>query len=649
MKTASVRAAPEAAALKVSAQAYRYRFWLACCFLAVLVYSHFSDSSSVGIFVLFLLNIIFCADVLFRNAWQDILRIRITVSVVTAASIGAVLGYEIAKTFLTHPLAGPVEHIYIASSIGVMGYLWNASRYARRKEQTSIFINKLKDFLPKSARLLQEGREQMIFADELQENDIIKVKPGERIACEGIVIHGSSYIDESLITGNMLPARKTAKERVYAGTLNKSDEICVQVHQPLAHSVLAGIIDNIKQSEMRRCLRENRLDKYAWVLLAVMGLAAAGAYTYFYGQSGYTRPLHYVGIILFVIGLGCPLSFFGCALWPGYFIRKGAKRLLIEIQSLESLKVLQQASTVFIDKTGTLTYGTLQVDTVYVCAGQSEAELWSCLVTAEQATSGPFAHAVAAYAQAHQLTPLPLTNAQVCAGRGVRVVCQGDILYAGRGEWLEEQGITLTQRPAATQPVIYVAKNKTYLGYVLLEDKVRIGAAELVSFLKEQQKEVILMSGDNEGSVQAVAQQVGISSVNAGVLPQTKAEIIGNYAALGKQCVMIGDGFNDVSALLYANAGVVFSASQNVYNNWVDVVVANQDLRNVRCLFGLEKVLNSNVHTNVIISILWNLLVLTGVLFAPLSAAQAGYVLAGGITAGVIMVFFNSTRLLHIK
>ena len=650
MKTASAVAASEAAALLIPAGTYFYRFWLACCFLAVFIYSCFADISPVGLFVLFMLNLFFCGDLLFRNCWQDVWHGKITVSVLVAVSALSVLGYAISKTFFLHPLAAPVESLYIPFSLLLVGYLWNASQYARSKARTDAFIQKLEDFLPKSARLVRDGRDQMIFAQEVKAEDLIKVKPGERVPCEGILEEGDSYIDESLITGNMLPARKTPGAVVYAGTLNKSAVIGVRVKEPLSQSILAGMIHTLKQSELRRRIRCNILDKYAWWVLVLMVIAAVGAYFCSYWQSGSTRPLHALGMVLFVLAIACPISFFGCALWPFYFLRRGAKRLHIFIQTPGALQGLPQAQAVFMDKTGTLTEGKLAVFSTEPAAKQTPQALWDALVTAEQTVEDPFARAITQYAQQQGIVPHGIADLQVGAGKGVQVKAARSVILAGRAEWLTEKGIEIpTSLPAVSQPVVYVAKNKKYLGRVLFKDGVRPGAVELVQGLQNQHKEVILMSGDGENSTYEVARQVGIRAVNFGVLPQTKAEIIGNYTALHKKCVMIGDGFNDVVALLRADVGILFSTGKNVYNNWVDVLIESQDLSNILTLFRMEKLLSRFVRTNVILSVLCNLFLVAGSLFAPLTSGQMTAVLFIGLSAGVGLVFFNSMRLLHIK
>ncbi len=642
-------AAAEAAALSVPAKAYSYRFFLSVCFLVMISYLLMLHSSASGVFVLVLLNLLFCADVMFKNAWRDLERFRVTLSVLACVCVLAAFCYGLSKTFFLSPLAGAVPDLYIALSCVVVLYLWTGLRAARSKERTKVFIKKLDDFLPKSGRLMQGRREMMAFARELKEGDILRVKAGERVPCEGEIIKGDTAIDESLITGNMLPAAKTLGSRVYAGTLNKRAEIMVKVKKGLSESVIAGIINAIKNSERRRCIRKDPLDKYAlWLLLLASVLGVAG-YLYFYWAGDYRRPLHTVGIFLLIMGLSCPLSFFFCAVFPAWFVRLGARRRQIVLQELGALDALAEADAVFFDKTGTLTYGELRVASVHSSDAKTKKELLECLASAEQLVDGPFASAVNIYAQEHKIATRKLLCFDVLPGLGVKALSGKSTLLAGRPQWLREQGVPVPEQSFGDQSIICGAKNGKYLGYVLLDDKLRPGAVEMVRALKEMGKEVILMSGDNEASVAAIAQEAGIEKFNFGVLPQTKAEILGNFSALGKKAVMVGDGFNDITALLRAEAGVVFSSGKNVYNNWVDVIIKRSDLGSIKDLFSINQKLSARVRGNVLLCLLCNLVLLGVVLFAPAAAIDGWYWVPAGILGGVLVVFLNSARLLNVK
>lgn len=648
-QAARLQAGPKAAVLSVSSKKYSYRLLLSVCLAVLTGYCVARDIFGTGVFILVVLNFIFAADIIFKNAWRDLEKGRFSTSVLAAFCLVCGLGYCISKTFLASPLAGRAPDLYVPLVGLIILYLWHGLQLVRGKERTEVFIKKLDDFLPKSGRLLQDNHERMVFANELRQGDIIRVKAGERVPCEGTIARGETALDESLITGNMLPTAKQTGSTVYAGTLNKGADILVKVEKNIRLSAIAGIIEAIKNSERRRCIRQDVLDKYApWILCCAV-LAAAAVYIFFYWAGGYTRPYHSFGTFLLIMGLSCPWSFLFCAVVPGGFLRLGARSYKIDVNALGALEALDKCHVVFFDKTGTLTYGELRVACVRADNEAAQRRLITCLATAEQMVDGPFAAAIMQYAREQKIEPKSLKSCDVFAGLGVRAVSGKDILLAGRPEWLKEQGVKVNIKSQERQTVVCGAKNGKYLGYILLDDQLRPGAAEMVQNLQNRGKEVVLMSGDNELSVRAVAKEAGIEQVNFDVLPQTKAEILGNYAALGKKAVMVGDGFNDITALLRSEAGVVFSSGKNVYNNWVDIVVRRSDLHSITTLFGMQKKWASLIGENVMLSVFCNAILLAVLLFMPSSIFQEKGILPLGLAVGVLLVVLNSMRLLRVN
>ena len=308
------------------------------------------------------------------------------------------------------------------------------------------------------------------------------------------------------------------------------------------------------------------------------------------------------------------------------------------------------ADTFFFDKTGTLTYGELRVSGVYPVSDTARKPLLDAVITAEQLVDGPFADAVNTYAKEHKIKPKKVLAFDVLPGLGVQAKSRGNEILAGSIPWLTEQGINISQQiTQQCEAVICVAVNGTYLGYLTLADELRPGAQDMVSFLKTRQKELILVSGDNESSVSAIAQQAGIEKFNFFVLPKTKAEIVGNLQGLGQQVVMVGDGFNDIIALLKADAGVVFSSGKNVYNNWVDVIVKRRDLKAVPYLFAIHKKLYSTIRQNVILSVLLNGALAAWFVWQSTQGAAGWQWPVLGALGAVVIVWLNSTRMLHIK
>ncbi len=640
---------PEPAAFSVSSRAFTYRFFLSSCFLVLILFSLAFRHSDVGIFILGLMDFIFCADVLVRSARKDIFSGRLSFAVLITLSAGAGFVYSAMNTFLTVKLYGPSPNLFLYTALLITLGLWALRRLTREKEKTRVFIKKIDDFLPKSGRLCVGRQFRKVFANELKRGDLIFVKPGERLAADGIVRKGKTSVDEQLITGNMLPTSKNEGSRVYAGTLNKSAEVYVEVTEVLGHSALMNVIDAIKKGELLRSSFKSALDMLSlWMipgLLAVSGVV----YAWMLHIEGIEKWFELLGIPLFILGAACPAAIVFVAVFPSFFTRSGARAAKIKIQNIHALEELAKADTVFFDKTGTLTYGELRVSGVYPARKVPEKLILQTVANAEQLVDGPFADAINLYAKEHKIQIKRLLCFDVLPGLGIKAVCGDDTILAGRTQWLEEQGIKTSAKVAtAAEAVVCVALNGKFLGYLTLSDALRPGAKETVASLKKMGKDIILISGDNEASVAVMAKEAGIEKMNFNVLPQTKAEIISNLRAAGKRVVMVGDGFNDIVALLKADVGVVFWSGKNVYNNWVDILIKRRDLFPVSYLFTINKKLHHTVLYNIVLAVLLQA-ILVGWLLRQNSFTAQWPLLLGGSLAAVLIVFLNSTRMLKIK
>lgn len=640
---------PDPAALSVPSRAYTYRFFLSACFLVLILFSLTFRHSTVGIFILCLMDFLFCADVLVRSAGKDIWAGRMSFAVLVTLCAGAGFLYSTLNTFLTVKLYGPVQDLFLYTSLLITLALWAERRLAREKEKARVFIKKLDDFLPKSGRLCVGRHFRKVFAGELKTGDLILVKPGERLPADGILRKGKTSIDEQLITGNMLPTSKIVGSHVYAGTLNKSADVYIEVTAVLADSALLSVINAIKQGERHRSTFKSVLDIFSAWLLPLLVLAAGGAYAALLHAYGAAHWFTYLGVLLFVLAGACPVAWVFIAVFPFFFTRTGARREKIKIQNMYVLDELSRADTVFFDKTGTLTYGELRVSGIFPAENVTKRQLLTTIATAEQLVDGPFADAINLCAKEHKIRTKRLLCFDVLPGLGVEATCGEDKILAGRTQWLEERGIATSAKVAtAAEAVVCVARNGQFLGYLTLADELRPGAKETISLLKSLGKDIVLVSGDNETSVAVIAQAAGIEKVNSNVLPKTKAEIITNLRNLGKRVVMVGDGFNDIIALLRADAGVVFASGRNVYNNWVDVIVKGRDLFPVSYLFTINKKLRRVVLTNAVLSVLlsggW-----AAWLLWHMPHAQGWAQPIGGALAIVLVVLLNSMRMMKIK
>ena len=644
----SVFSRPAPQALQVSSRVFAYRFYLSAVLLLLVLFSLALHHSALGIFILALIDLCFCGDVLVICALKDCWNARFSFAVLVTLCIGSGFLYSAYNTFATTPWQAPTHELYGYVLLLLTLSLWAQRGLVRKSEKAKIFMKKVDDFLPKAARLLVDGKTKKVFASQVRKGDKILVKPGEHIPADGTIVKGQSAIDEELITGNVLPAVKKEGSRVFAGTLNKTQLLEIEVSRSLETSVIMGVINAIKVGETRRSHIKSPLDAHAWCLFwAIVGIALALTW---YGGSLLAQPASKKGIFLWTLGFACPAALLFCTVLPAFFLKWGGRRQKVWVQNLTSLYDITAADVFFFDKTGTLTQGELSVSGVYVADPKNEQTFLQMLAALEIKAQGPFARAVLEYVKDSSFKKIVLSSHEVLPGRGIVARVKGKEVLAGSLHWLQERKIkalpSVQERPAET--AIGLALNGSFMGYITLADRMRPHVKETLEFLKAQGKEVVLVSGDNEGSVSAVAKYAGIEKFNFEVLPKTKAEIISNLQMLGKKVAMVGDGFNDVIALLKADGGVVFSTGRNVYNNWVDILIKCKDLYPLIYLFKIKKGLRMITLENFILA-----LVLHGVLAAYLIAQlpqEAPWQWPLGAALLVMAVLFlNSMRMLRIK
>ena len=641
--------AARTAAFEFSARAYTYRLVLAFVFTCFILFSVVFEHSRTGIFILYLSVYLFCADVFHRAALKDFVAGRFSFALMASLGITSAFIYSLLKTFVSAPVFGAVSDLYLEGAILAVLSLWVMRREIQQREQTRVFIKKLDDFLPKAARICRGRRTFKVFAEELQPGDIILVKPGERIPCDGVVAKGASAVDESIITGNMLPTAKKKGSVIFAGTLNKADEIYVEVTGLLASSSVMGIINAIKTSEIRRVPGACLLDRAARVYLPLGIISAGGVFFWLTYANGFNQFFYYSGALWLFLALICTPAFVFAA-WMGHsFAYAGAAAHKIILQNVDALNQLAAADTVFFDKTGTLTHGELRVEGVFAQNAALLKQMLESVASAEQMVDGPFAKAVNLYAKEHQIKVRKVVSFDVLPGLGVVANCGRDKIVCGRETWLREMGIeTQVEMFSGDKPLICVAKNGKFLGHLTLSDTLRPGAAEAVQFLQQKEKDLVLISGDNELSVSSIAKQVGIEKLSYNVLPKTKAEIINNMRSAGHKVVMVGDGFNDIIALLRSDASLVFFSGRNLYNNWVDIIIKRNDLYALLDLFTINKKLRRIIRWNFLLAFVAGAALALFVLFGT-QGRLPGYMIPGGLLLGLGIVFLNSARLLRIK
>ncbi|ABR50079.1 heavy metal translocating P-type ATPase [Alkaliphilus metalliredigens QYMF] len=565
----------------------------------------------------------------FISGFKDVFNRRITVNVfVTVALIATVAIGE----FITAAIL-----IFIMSAAGAF------ESYTLDKTRKS--IRGLLDLAPKKVTIKKNDEEVVIGIEEVKIGDLVIVRPGERIAVDGVVTNGQSSVNQAPITGESIPVEKNKGSQVFSGTLNEEGRIEIETTGVGEDTTLAKIIHLTEKAQATRPPFQNIADRFTHWFLPVVVLIAIGAYL----ASGDIRTA--VAVLL----VACPCAF---AIATPTAITAGISNMAHRGILVKGGKYIEQAGsidTLLVDKTGTFTIGSPVVMGVEEFNGATKEEilLWSAI--AEKYSEHPLARAIIKHAKENDVKIPDPEDFKAVVGKGVIAQFEGQSLVVGKEELLTEMDIDLGENVKEQmkdhrekgRTIMLVARNNKVMGLVSIADKVRPGVKEVILQLKEIGiKEIIMLTGDNAATAQSVAAEIGVDSFKANMLPEQKQEVVAEMQKAGKKVAMIGDGINDAPALALADIGIAMGATgTDVAIETADVSLMRDDLRSVADFIWTSKKVFRRIKLNIFFSIIYNVIGLILAAMGMLSPVGAIIIQE----AGCLTVVISSTLLLWYK
>ncbi len=530
---------------------------------------------------------------------------------------------------------------------------------ARAKGQTSEAIRKLMGLAPKTARVVREGQEKDVPIEAVQKGDLIRVRPGEKIPVDGRIREGHSAVDESMLTGESLPVDKNPGDEVIGATLNKSGSFLFEATRVGEETALAQIIRLVEQAQGSKAPIQRLADKVAGIFVpVVMGIAVLTFLVwYFWGPSpAFTFSLlNFVAVMI----IACPCAL-GLATPTAIMVGtgKGAENGIL-IKGGESLESVHRLTTIVFDKTGTLTRGQLTVTDIVPGKSVSPEELLSLAAGVERYSEHPLGEAIVRQAKEKNLDLKGVENFQAIAGQGVRADLEGKTLWIGNRRLMENQGFDLSPflesaegLAAQGKTLMFAAREGTVIGLLALADTLKDYSKEAVADLKQMGLEVIMLTGDNRQTAQAIGSQLQVDRVIAEVLPQDKTEQIKKLQGEGKKVAMVGDGINDAPALAQADVGIAIGSGTDVAMEASDITLIRDDLRVIVTAIKLSKRTIRTIRQNLFWAFFYNILgipIAAGVLY-PFWGILLNPILASAAMAfSSVSVVSNSLRLRRFK
>lgn len=544
-------------------------------------------------------------------------------------------------------------------SAGMIVTLITVGKYleARVKGQTSKALEKLMDLAPKQACVVRGGVEQVIPAEELVAGDEVIVRPGERIPADGMVLSGTTSVDESAITGEPIPVEKQAGDKVTSATINKQGSIHFSAERVGEDTTISQIIRLVDAASASKAPIARMADKIAGVFVpAVIAIAVlAGAVWLAMGASVEFS----FSIAICILVISCPCSL-GLATPVAIMVGtgKGAENGIL-IKSGEALEIAQSVDTVVMDKTGTITEGRPVVTDITTVDGVSEQEFLAIAAGLEKGSEHPLAEAVMTAAKAKGIAPQAMTDFRALFGRGVEAKADGHAYAAGNAKLMEEKGIDLSPyedklavfADDGCTPLIF-AEDDRVIGILAAADVEKATSREAIARFHEMGIEVVMLTGDNARTAEAIRRRMDIPKVIAGVLPENKAEHIKKLQAEGHRVAMIGDGINDAPALAQADLGMAIGAGTDVAIESADAVLMKSDLLDAVSAIRLSKAVLKNIKENLFWALIYNVTCIplaAGILYPAFGIKLSPVIGAAAMSLSSVCVVMNALRLRFFK
>ena len=526
----------------------------------------------------------------------------------------------------------------------------------RAREQTSGAIKALLDLTPKTARLLAaDGSEAEVPLEQVQLGDRLRVRPGEAVPVDGTVEQGRSTVDESLVTGESMPVTKTAGDTVIGGTINGSGALLMRADKVGRDTMLARIVAMVAEAQRSRAPIQRLADRVAAIFVPAVIVIAVVAFVVWALVGPDPKLAHALIVAVSVLIIACPCAL-GLATPMSIMVGVGrGARLGVLIKNAEALERLEKVDTLVVDKTGTLTEGRPTVTRVVPSAGWAEADVLRLAAAVERASEHPLAQAIVAAATDRHLDVPPVNDFDAPAGRGVTGRVDGHRVILGSSDFLTAEGIDVQGLAGQADnlrgdgaTVVHVGVDGQPAGLVAVADPVKDTTAAALATLRQQDIQVVMLTGDNRVTAEAVARKLGIERVEAEVLPDHKSQVVTSLREQGRVVAMAGDGVNDAPALAAADVGLAMGSGTDVAIESAGVTLLGGDLTGIVRARALSSATMRNIRQNLWFAFAYNaagIPIAAGILYPAFGLLLSPMIAAAAMALSSVSVIGNALRL----
>ena len=601
----------------------------------------------------------------FVRGWASLVSRNLNMFTLIALGVGAAYVFSVVATIApglfpeSFRVHGQVSVYFEPAAVIVVLVLLGQVLELRARSRTSSAIRGLLGLAPKTARKIEaDSNEHDIPLEHVHVNDRLRVRPGERVPVDGVVIEGATTVDESMVTGEPIPVEKTRGAAVTGGTVNGTGTIVIEARRVGKDTLLAQIVRMVTEAQRSRAPIQRLADTVsAWFVPAVIAVAIL-TFIVWATVGPEPRLAHALVNAVAVLIIACPCAL-GLATPMSIMVGTGrGAEMGVLIRDAEALEILERVTTLVVDKTGTLTEGKPKLVGVETLAEIDETMLLRLAASLEQVSEHPLAASIVAGARARGISLAPVEQFASVTGRGVTGRVDGHTIVVGNLAYLESLGVDVAELGRRAEPhyrdgqtVVLVAVEGRPAGLLAVADPIKSSAREAVQALRNEGVTVVMLTGDRRATAEAVAKAVGIDRVEAEVLPAQKAEVVERLQRQDQRVAMAGDGINDAPALAKADVGIAMGTGTDVAMESAAVTLVKGDLRGIVRARRLSRATMGNIRQNLFFAFVYNVLgvpVAAGVLYPVFGLLLSPMIASAAMTFSSVSVIANALRLRRV-
>ncbi|HSM98599.1 MAG TPA: heavy metal translocating P-type ATPase [Gallionella sp.] len=604
---------------------------------------------------------------IFQRGWASLVNRHLNMFTLIALGVGVAWTYSVVAMLLPgifppamHSMMGTVPVYFEAAAVIMALVLLGQVMELRARSQTSAAIKLLLGLAPKTARIVRaDGNEEDIPLAQVQPGDVLRVRPGEKVPVDGVVLEGTSALDESMVTGESIPVEKTRDARLIGATVNGTGSLLMRAERVGADTLLAQIVHMVSEAQRSRAPIQRLADVTAGYFVPVVVLVALATLAVWGIWGPEPRLAHAIVNAVAVLIIACPCAL-GLATPMSIMVGTGRGATVgVLIKNAEALETMEKVNTLVVDKTGTLTEGKPKLTSVIALAGFEEGVVLWLGASLERASEHPLAAAIVKGAQEKDIKLTAVSEFRSITGKGVTGNVEGRAVALGNLKLFEELHLDAGELPARAealrsdgQTVMLLAIDGKAAGLIGVADPVKESTAEAIRALHDEGVQVIMLTGDNRITAEAVARKLGIDRVEAEVLPEQKVAIVKQLQAQGRFVAMAGDGINDAPALAQAQVGIAMGTGTDVAMESAGVTLVKGDLNGIVRAVRLSRATMRNIRQNLFFAFFYNMLgipIAAGVLYPFFGLLLSPIIAAAAMSFSSVSVITNALRLGRVK